>query len=69
MDFYCDPSETPLVYMLLWMQRKEAPMDHGHLSMVADTFQWVFSEALLNPCGTEAKFGRRQRTITPLRLA
>ncbi len=43
-------------------------MDHGQLSMVADKFQWVFSEPLLNACGTEAKFCRRQRIITPLRL-
>ena len=43
-------------------------MDHGHLSMVADKFQWVFSEPLLNACGTEEKFCRRQRIITPLRL-
>ena len=43
-------------------------MDHGQLSMVADKFQWVFSEALLNACGKEVKFCRRQRTITPLRL-
>jgi Transposase DDE domain len=43
-------------------------MDHGHLSMVADKFQWVFSEALLNACGTEVKFCRRQRVITPFRL-
>src|SRR6267378_4264236 len=43
-------------------------MDHGHLSMVADKFQWVFSEALLNACGKEVKFCRRQRTITPFRL-
>ena len=43
-------------------------MDHGQLSMVADKFQWVFSEALLNACGTEAKFCRRQRIITPFRL-
>ena len=43
-------------------------MDHGQLSMVADKFPWVFSEALLNACGTEVKFCRRQRTITPLRL-
>ena len=35
-------------------------MDHGHLSMVADKFQWVFSEALLNAdghCGFNALFG------------
>jgi len=43
-------------------------MDHGQLSMVADKFQWVFSEALLNACGTAAKFCRRMRTITPFRL-
>src|SRR5436190_6159546 len=43
-------------------------MDHGQLSMVADKFQWVFSESLLNACGTEAKFCRRQRIITPFRL-
>src|SRR5712691_1663451 len=43
-------------------------MDHGPLSMVADKFQWVFSEPLLNACGTEGKFCRRQRIITPFRL-
>jgi Transposase DDE domain len=43
-------------------------MDHGQLSMVADKFQWVFSEALLNACGTDVKFCRRQRVITPFRL-
>src|SRR5438067_1055796 len=43
-------------------------MDHGPLSMVADKCQWVFSEPLLNACGTEAKFCRRQRIITPFRL-
>src|SRR5436190_11035935 len=43
-------------------------MDHGQLSMVADKFQWVFSEALLNACGTETKFCRRERLITPFRL-
>jgi Transposase DDE domain len=43
-------------------------MDHGHLSMVADKFQWVFSEALLNTCGTDVKLCRRQRVITPFRL-
>src|SRR5881296_2572114 len=43
-------------------------MDHGQLSMMADKFQWVFSESLLNACGTEAKFCRRQRIITPFRL-
>jgi len=43
-------------------------MDHGQLSLVADKFQWVFSEPLLNACGTEEKFCRRQRIITPFRL-
>jgi len=43
-------------------------MDHGQLSMVADKCQWVFSEALLNACGKDVKFCRRQRVITPLRL-
>ena len=43
-------------------------MDHGQLSMVADKFQWVFSEALLNACGKEVQFCRRQRIITPFRL-
>jgi len=43
-------------------------MDHGQLTMVADKFQWVFSEALLNACGTDVKFCRRQRVITPFRL-
>src|SRR6185295_19081849 len=54
--------------MLLWKQRKESPMDHGQLSMVADKFQWVFSEELLNTSGKDTKFCRRQRTITPFRL-
>ena len=31
-------------------------MDHGQLSMVADKFQWVFSEALLNACGKDLSF-------------
>src|SRR5947208_7469194 len=43
-------------------------MDHGQLSMVADKFQWVFSEALLNGCGKAVKFCRRPRVITPFRL-
>ena len=43
-------------------------MDHGQLSMVADKFPWVFAEALLNACGKDGKFCRRQRIITPLRL-
>src|SRR5213079_1992855 len=54
--------------MWLWIPRKESPMDHGQLSMVADKFQWVFSETLLNACGKEARFCRRQRIITPFRL-
>lgn len=43
-------------------------MDHGQLSMVADKFQWVFSEPLLNACGKDVLFCRRQRVITPFRL-
>ena len=43
-------------------------MDHRQLSMVADKFQWVFSEPLLNACGKDVKFCRRQRVITPFRL-
>src|SRR5919197_5653117 len=43
-------------------------MDHGQLSMVADKFQWVFSEALLNACGKDVKFCRRERILTPFRL-
>src|SRR5215467_6463330 len=43
-------------------------MDHGQLNMVADKFQWVFSEALLNACGKDVKFSRRTRIITPFRL-
>src|SRR5215471_11900994 len=43
-------------------------MDHGQLSMVADKFQWVFSEPLLNACGKDVKFCRRPRVITPFRL-
>src|SRR6476620_9032091 len=57
-----------LLGVLLAKQRKESPMDHGQLSMVADKFQWVFSEALLNACGKDVKFCRRQRVITPFRL-
>jgi ribosome-associated translation inhibitor RaiA len=57
-----------LLCVLLRMQRKESQMDHGQLSMVANKFQWVFAEALLNACGKEVKFCRRQRTITPFRL-
>ena len=43
-------------------------MDHEQLSMVADKFQWVFSETLLNACGKETRFCRRERVITPFRL-
>ena len=43
-------------------------MDHGQLSMIADKFQWVFSETLLNACAKDVRFGRRQRLITPFRL-
>src|SRR5438874_13182237 len=54
--------------VLFLIQRKESQMDHGQLSMVADKFQWVVSEALLNAGGTETKFCRRERLITRLRL-
>ena len=57
-----------LLDVLLVRQRKESQMDHGQLSMVANKFQWVFSETLLNTCGKDTKFCRRQRTITPFRL-
>jgi hypothetical protein len=43
-------------------------MNYGQLSMVADKFQWVFSEALLNASGKDAKLCRRERIITPFRL-
>jgi len=43
-------------------------MEHGQLRMVADKFQWVFSETLLNGCGKAVKLCRRQRVITPFRL-
>ena len=43
-------------------------MDHGQLTMIADKFQWVFSEALLNACAKDVRFGKRQRIITPFRL-
>jgi hypothetical protein len=57
-----------LLDVLLVRQRKESQMNHGQLSMVAEKFQWVFSETLLNTCGKDTKFCRRQRTITPFRL-
>ena len=31
-----------LLEVLLVRQRKESPMDHGQLSMVAEKFPWVF---------------------------
>ena len=43
-------------------------MDHGQLSMAADTFPWVFSASVLNACGKEVQFCRRQRVSTPFRL-
>jgi Transposase DDE domain len=43
-------------------------MDHGQLNLVADKFQGVFSEVLLNACGKDVKLCRRQRIITPFRL-
>src|SRR3989440_1552422 len=54
--------------MWLWRPRKASPMDHGQLSMIADKFQWVFSESLLNACAKDVRFGKRQRIITPFRL-
>jgi hypothetical protein len=36
--------------------------------MIVDKFQWVFSEALLNACGKDLKFGHCQRVLTLLRL-
>ena len=57
-----------LLDVLLVRQRKESQMNHGQLRMVADKFQWVFSETLLNTCGKDTKFCRRQRPITPFRL-
>jgi hypothetical protein len=36
--------------------------------MIADKFQWVFSESLLNACAKDVRFGKRQRIITPFRL-
>ena len=45
-----------LLRVLCEKQRKESPMDHGQLSMIADKFQSVFSEALLNGCGKAVKF-------------
>ena len=36
--------------------------------MIADKFQWVFSEPLLNACAKDVRFGKRQRIITPFRL-
>jgi len=43
-------------------------MDHRQLSMVVDKFPWVFAESLLNACGKDTQFCRRQRMITPFRL-
>src|SRR5436309_6125158 len=43
-------------------------MDHRQRSMAAYKFQWVFAEPLLNACGKDVRFCRRQRGITPLRL-
>src|SRR4029434_8705946 len=59
---------TLLAYAFPSIDRKESQMDHKQLSMVADKFQGVFSESLLNACGKDAKFCRRQRIITPFRL-
>jgi len=43
-------------------------MDRGQLTMIADKFQWVFSEPWLNACAKDVRFGKRQRIITPFRL-
>ena len=43
-------------------------MDHGPLSLVAETFPWVCAEALLHAWGTDVPCGRRQRRITPWRV-
>ena len=51
----------------LWIPRKAAPMDHGHLRLVADQCQGVFAASLLNACGTDVRFGRRARGLTPVR--
>jgi hypothetical protein len=53
---------------LLLIQRKEFPMDHGQLRMVADTCQWVFAESLRNAWGKDVKLCRRERIMTPFRL-
>jgi hypothetical protein len=60
----------PKLQLRVWLskQPKEFQMDHEQLSMVADKFQWVFSESLLNACGKETRFCRRERVITPFRL-
>jgi hypothetical protein len=36
--------------------------------MIADKFQWVFAESLLNACAKDVRLGQRQRLITPFRL-
>ena len=36
--------------------------------MVADKFQWVFSEPLLNACGQRRSFVAAGAVITPFRL-
>src|SRR5215813_1037119 len=47
---------TLLLRVLLWMQRQESQMDHGHLSMIADTCQWVFS-GCSTPAAQTRSFG------------
>lgn len=44
-------------------------MDRLHISTVANKFQSVFNESTLNELGKEVRFCRRQRFITPFRLA
>jgi len=65
-NFIAIHPKLPLRVLFL-IPRKESQMDHGQLSMVADKFQWVLSESLLNACGKDVKFCRRQRSITPFR--
>ena len=43
-------------------------MDHEQLSLSADKCQWGFAAPLLNACGKEAQFCRRERLSTPFRL-
>jgi hypothetical protein len=53
--------------MWLWRPRKESPMEHAPLTMIADKFQWVFSESWLNACAKDVRLGTRPRILTPFR--